>query len=188
MKCLDAFDLLHIWEREQKALEGWERQKESEKLDRKRSESGCGKSAAAATRAFVSRLRSRRRRNSGGVDDDEAGLLEELDDDTEELFSTPQNMPRWSILDSLSVGEKQRLGFARALFWKPRLLIVDEGTSALDERTERQVWNKILSLQHQESVGGVGVGASRTFVTCPITVVAVSHKTLEGFRNTINLS
>lgn len=40
----------------------------------------------------------------------------------------------WSSV--LSLGEQQRLAFARILLSKPRLVLLDESTSALDEPNE----------------------------------------------------
>ena len=47
---------------------------------------------------------------------------------------------------SLSGGQKQRVLLARALYRRPRLLVMDEGTSHLDVATERQVTAAIKSL------------------------------------------
>ena len=44
----------------------------------------------------------------------------------------------WSHI--LSIGEQQRLAFARALIYAPRWLFLDEASSALDERTEGEVY------------------------------------------------
>jgi ATP-binding cassette subfamily B multidrug efflux pump len=44
---------------------------------------------------------------------------------------------------SISGGQKQRLGLARALVGKPRLLILDDCTSALDSRTEAALWDRL---------------------------------------------
>ena len=44
---------------------------------------------------------------------------------------------------SISGGQKQRLGLARALVGKPRILILDDCTSALDSRTESALWERL---------------------------------------------
>jgi len=47
----------------------------------------------------------------------------------------------------LSGGEKQRVAIARALYAKPKLLIIDEGTSSLDYTSEKFITNFLLSLE-----------------------------------------
>lgn len=61
----------------------------------------------------------------------------------------------------LSAGQKQRLGIARAMFFNPDVLILDESTSALDAATERRVLDAllqrhagaaVLAITHRDSV------------------------------------
>ncbi|MFZ5981159.1 MAG: ABC transporter ATP-binding protein, partial [Candidatus Zixiibacteriota bacterium] len=44
---------------------------------------------------------------------------------------------------SISGGQKQRLALARALVGKPKILILDDCTSALDSRTETALWDEL---------------------------------------------
>ena len=60
----------------------------------------------------------------------------------------------WSQL--LSLGEQQRLAFARLFLTQPQYAILDEATSALDEANEAQLYGQ---LQHQ-----------------PITFISVGHR------------
>jgi ABC-type bacteriocin/lantibiotic exporter with double-glycine peptidase domain len=59
---------------------------------------------------------------------------------------------------SMSGGERQRLGIARALYQKPALLILDEATNGLDEKTEMDVIRAIRALPWK------------------ITIIAISHR------------
>ena len=60
----------------------------------------------------------------------------------------------------LSGGERQRIALARALVRKPQILILDEGTSALDSRAESALLSTLRGLASQRN----------------ITVIAVTHR------------
>lgn len=82
-------------------------------------------------------------------------------------------LPRFNGLDSmhdwasvLSLGEQQRLAFARLLLAKPTLVLLDESTSALDDTNEVHLYSQI------EAAG--------------ITYISVGHrKTLHRFHNKV---
>jgi ABC-type multidrug transport system fused ATPase/permease subunit len=64
----------------------------------------------------------------------------------------------------LSGGQRQRLGIARALYTKPKLLVLDEATSSLDGQTELDISDAIFNLKGQ------------------VTVVTIAHR-LSTVRN-----
>lgn len=52
----------------------------------------------------------------------------------------------------LSGGQRQRLGIARTLYFDPQVLVMDEGTSALDNRTEIKVMQAIQNLKKNRAL------------------------------------
>ena len=60
----------------------------------------------------------------------------------------------WSL--RLSLGEQQRLAFARVLLVEPSVVIMDEATSALDEPTEARLYSLIRKMPHRPTIVSVG--------------------------------
>ena len=92
--------------------------------------------------------------NNGDVDRrqaQEALRLAHLDDLVE---SFPQGLdtPLGKLQDSLSGGQMQRLGLARALYTKPGLLVMDEATSALDAESEAKIQKALDDMRGKVTV------------------------------------
>ena len=52
----------------------------------------------------------------------------------------------------LSGGQRQRLGIARALYHGPKVLVLDEATSAMDSITEKLIMNAINKLKRNTTI------------------------------------
>lgn len=62
--------------------------------------------------------------------------------------------------NTLSIGEQQRVAFARVLLRKPRFVFLDEATSALDEENEQRMYE----LVKESGSGIISVGHRGTLV------------------------
>jgi ABC-type bacteriocin/lantibiotic exporter with double-glycine peptidase domain len=52
----------------------------------------------------------------------------------------------------LSGGQRQRIGIARALYTKPEILIFDEATSSLDEKTESRIIDEVFKTYAHKTI------------------------------------
>ena len=71
-------------------------------------------------------------------------LIEELPDGIDTHLGKLQ--------DGLSGGQMQRLGLARALYMKPKLLVMDEATSALDAESESEIQKALDGMRGKVTV------------------------------------
>ncbi len=106
--------------------------------------------------------------NSGDIKNNDEHLakilkivkLGELVDENNEIKNT--------FVSKLSGGQIQRLGLARAILKKPQLLILDEGTNALDINLEKEVFENIKKFLEE------------------ITIILISHRNeTKNFANKV---
>ncbi|MEL7511666.1 MAG: ATP-binding cassette domain-containing protein, partial [Cyanobacteria bacterium J06554_3] len=92
------------------------------------------------------------------TDDELTGVLTKVNlPDLAERFGGFEAIEEWG--DVLSLGEQQRLSFARVLLHNPTYTILDEATSALDSQNEEQLYKQLadaktayISVGHRESL------------------------------------
>jgi len=89
------------------------------------------------------------------LDDEIRNLLRKVR--LQHLESRLGEFARWSEI--LSVGEQQRVAFCRVALNSPRFVFIDEGTSALDEELEREMYRLVesvcfawVSIGHRRSI------------------------------------
>jgi ABC-type multidrug transport system fused ATPase/permease subunit len=105
-------------------------------------------------------------KNSKDIDDDliaHVSKLAMLDDYINELEFGYETMIGENGV-KMSGGQRQRLGIARALYNNPKILILDEGTAALDNKSQEYVINSINAIASE------------------ITVITIAHR-LDTVKN-----
>lgn len=80
----------------------------------------------------------------------------------------------------LSGGQRQRVGLARALFDNPELLVLDEGTSALDWLTEKEIIESINKLHGKVTVIMISHKVSRKFLADKVIYLNRGRIDFEG--------
>ena len=75
---------------------------------------------------------------------------------------------------NLSGGQRQRLSLARAIYTDPEILILDEGTSALDYPLEKRILNNILNLFKNKTI---------IFITHRVENLNLCNKVYQFVRN-----
>jgi ATP-binding cassette, subfamily C, bacterial len=76
----------------------------------------------------------------------------------------------------LSGGQRQRIALARALVSKPKLLILDEVTSALDPKTEQEICDNIRNMAEQTTI--LAITHRPTFLEIADRIYRVDHQTV----------
>ena len=71
-----------------------------------------------------------------------------------ELIASLDQVAQWSSI--LSLGEQQRIGFARAIIARPDVLFLDEATSALDEPSEAFLMRAIRAELPNAAIVSIG--------------------------------
>ncbi|KAJ3234761.1 hypothetical protein HDU81_001161 [Chytriomyces hyalinus] len=91
------------------------------------------------------------------------------------------------VLGQLSGGEMQRVQIARVLYWRPRILFMDEALSMLDVESEQRMYGLLMLVpEHDQDDAVVEAGhddeVERRGVHV-ITVVSVSHSESEDLKS-----
>ena len=85
----------------------------------------------------------------------------------------------------LSGGQKQRIGIARALVTKPKLIFMDEATSALESKTEEKISETLSSLD--ESISLILIAHRITTIQYADKIIYIESGRIRAFGNILEV-
>lgn len=83
-------------------------------------------------------------------------------------------------IDDLSGGEKQRVALIRNLMYPPKVLLLDEVTSGLDDDNSERIWSWLLNQADQEQITLIWVSHSEKEQQLAAQKIKIYHGKLVG--------
>jgi putative ABC transport system ATP-binding protein len=109
-----------------------------------------------------------------------------LDDKLYEILERVSlNKPLDEAAEKLSGGEKQRIALGRVLLMAPKVLLLDEPSSALDEATEHKIMDVLINYTKQNNKTLIMVTHSKKVATCFSDEIIEVKKGMSLFQEVI---
>lgn len=86
----------------------------------------------------------------------------------------------------ISGGEQQRVAIARALIKKPKILICDEPTGALDSKTEKQILKYLEKLTKEQRQTTIMATHNQNLATIANRVIKMSNGEIKAIENNVS--
>ncbi|MDF2595850.1 MAG: transporter ATP-binding protein [Clostridia bacterium] len=109
-----------------------------------------------------------------------------LDDKLYEILERVSlNKPLDEAAEKLSGGEKQRIALGRVLLMAPKVLLLDEPSSALDEATEHKIIDALVNYTKQNNKTLIMVTHSKKVATCFSDEIIKIKKGMSVFQEVV---
>ena len=86
--------------------------------------------------------------------------------------------------NNLSGGQRQRISLARALYFDPSILILDEATNALDEKSETLILNNLSKYFNEKTI--IIISHNENVLKFCDTIIEISNGKIFLKENIIN--
>lgn len=120
-------------------------------------------------------------KKDASIDDVKEAAKLAVADEFIESFEDKYDAPINQAGTNLSGGQKQRLALARALVRKPKILILDDSTSAVDAKSEALIKEYLGTLDKQTTL--IIAQKISSIINCDYIIVLNNSGELDGFGN-----